>query len=259
MSSQFDAVAAEYEAIRPGYPADLYERLIAFARLTPASNVLEVGAGTGKATVPLAQRDVRITVLEPGPGLARLARTNLAEFANVSVQTTTFEDWTVEAEAFDLAFCAQAYHWLEPEQRLDKFASALRADGVLAIFGNAHRWADDSLCAALDAVYAEHAPELAGRREALSWYADSEGPVGVELRSSRKFSGPRFETFDWQRSLCAVDYAALLATYSDHFALPAARLAALQAGVIDVIERRGGTASLNYRTGLFLARRVPGV
>jgi 2-polyprenyl-3-methyl-5-hydroxy-6-metoxy-1,4-benzoquinol methylase len=46
--------------------------------LQPGDWVLEVGAGPGKPTLPLARRGLRITALEPGPALAARARRDLA-------------------------------------------------------------------------------------------------------------------------------------------------------------------------------------
>jgi hypothetical protein len=50
----FGEVAELYDQARPSYPAVLFDDVIAFAPQSP--RVLEVGAGTGKATVLLAER-----------------------------------------------------------------------------------------------------------------------------------------------------------------------------------------------------------
>ena len=52
---EFDAVAERYDRVRPGYPAELFGELVALTGIGPGSRVLEVGWGTGKATVPLAR------------------------------------------------------------------------------------------------------------------------------------------------------------------------------------------------------------
>lgn len=45
----FGEVAGEYDRIRPGYPDQLFDDVIAYAALG-SRQALEVGAGTGKAT-----------------------------------------------------------------------------------------------------------------------------------------------------------------------------------------------------------------
>ena len=47
----FDAVADLYEAARPSYPNELFDDLVDLAELKPGARLLEIGCGTGKATV----------------------------------------------------------------------------------------------------------------------------------------------------------------------------------------------------------------
>lgn len=47
----FGKVAELYEQTRPSYPAELVAELISIARLSASERLLEVGAGTGKATI----------------------------------------------------------------------------------------------------------------------------------------------------------------------------------------------------------------
>jgi len=70
----FDASAALYDAARPGYPDALADDLLA----TAGRRVLEIGAGTGKATVVFARRGASIVAIEPGPSLAVVLRRNVA-------------------------------------------------------------------------------------------------------------------------------------------------------------------------------------
>ena len=70
----FESIAGHYHAARPGYPDELFDELAAAAGLSPTARLLEVGCGTGKATIPLAERGFEITALELGPQLAAAAR-----------------------------------------------------------------------------------------------------------------------------------------------------------------------------------------
>ena len=53
----FGEVADLYDRSRPGYPASLVDEVVSYAGLTAGDAVLEVGCGTGKATVPFAARE----------------------------------------------------------------------------------------------------------------------------------------------------------------------------------------------------------
>jgi SAM-dependent methyltransferase len=249
----FDRVAWEYDAARPGYPDAVYDRILGFGSIVPKTKMLEVGVGTGKATLPFAQRGFEIHGIEPGANLSAIARTRLAPFPRVTIATTTFEVWTIERGGFGLAFSAQAFHWLDP-RRLERFAEALHPGGVLAVFGNVGHVPAGPLRDELDAAYQALAPSLSSARDARNWYGTADSPVMAELITSRHFLDVEFNTFEWQRTLDAPSYCQLLSSYSDHSTLPPAQLAALLTRVADVVHSHGGL-TLSYTTGLFLARR----
>src|SRR5918995_4633622 len=147
----FGEVAEIYDRVRPGYPDALVDDVIASAPETP--RVLEVGAGTGKATVPLAARALEVVALEPSVEMAAVARRNCARFPRVDVTVSTFEDWPAQREAFQVLVSAQAWHWAAPEVRYRKAHLVLAPGGVLALFWNRPVWEDSVLRDALDDVY----------------------------------------------------------------------------------------------------------
>jgi protein-L-isoaspartate O-methyltransferase len=111
----FDSAAQLYQRARPEYPSELYDELVRLAEVRPGDRLLEVGCATGKATVPLARRGLRITCVEIGPELAAEGRRNLAGFRDVEVIQAAFESWRPPgAAAFDLVFAATAWHWIDP-------------------------------------------------------------------------------------------------------------------------------------------------
>jgi ubiquinone/menaquinone biosynthesis C-methylase UbiE len=56
LRATFDAGADGYDAARPVAPPEVFDDLVEQARLAPGSRVLEIGCGTGQATLPLAAR-----------------------------------------------------------------------------------------------------------------------------------------------------------------------------------------------------------
>ncbi len=66
-------------------------------RTDPSDAVLDIGAGTGRWTVPLADRVRLVTALEPAPGMAEMLRANVvaAGAANVVVVGAGWEHATV--------------------------------------------------------------------------------------------------------------------------------------------------------------------
>jgi SAM-dependent methyltransferase len=136
--TSFDQAAADYDAVRPGYPPALIHEILNFARLSANGRILEIGCGTGQATIPFAQRGYQMTCLDIGPELAALVAKNCKPYPNVQIQVTSFEDWRPEPDKFDLVIAATAFHWIAPEIAYPKVARLLRETGALAIFSNEH-------------------------------------------------------------------------------------------------------------------------
>src|SRR5690242_10240238 len=107
-----------------GYPDRLFEDLVAHSNIRPGGRVLEIGCGTGQATIPLAERGFHIMAIELGTELSRLAREKLARYSSVKVITGRFEDVDLDVGAFDLVFSAQAFHWIDPQVGFSKVAAA---------------------------------------------------------------------------------------------------------------------------------------
>jgi SAM-dependent methyltransferase len=129
----FNEVAALYDAGRPLYPQAILDDLVALTGIRPGDRVLEIGCGTGQITVPLAERGLCITALEPGAHLAAIARTKLAAYPGAVVVERRFEDYDLPREPFDLVVSAMAFHWVDPSIRVTKAARALKPGGHLAI------------------------------------------------------------------------------------------------------------------------------
>src|ERR671910_1832171 len=109
LRTTFDGAALLYDEVRPGYPEALFDDVEDLSGIPPGGSVLEVGCGTGQATVPLARRGYRILSVELGENLAAVARRNLADYPLVEVRTGDFEHYALQEGAFDLAVSATAY------------------------------------------------------------------------------------------------------------------------------------------------------
>jgi protein-L-isoaspartate O-methyltransferase len=132
----FTEDAELYDRARPGYPPAAIDDLAELAGLRSACRALEIGCGTGRLTMSLAERGCRVTAVELGAEMAEVARRKLTAFASATVVTGGFEEWTPPAEPFDAVVSASAFHWLDPAVRVPKVAGALRAGGALATITN---------------------------------------------------------------------------------------------------------------------------
>jgi SAM-dependent methyltransferase len=217
LKATFDTIADRYHQARPDYPAELYAELISATGLRPGDRLLEVGCGTGKATIPFAQRGLAITCLEPGPRLATTARHYLASFPLVQVVGQAFEDWQPTGqERFDLIFSATAWHWIDPAVGYELAWRWLRPGGYLAIWAADHVFpADgDPFFRELQEVY----DEIGEGMPAGTWYhAPGEQPDHrAAIERSGLFTVTSVRHFDWEISYTAEAYISLLSTFSSH-------------------------------------------
>ena len=132
----FDDAATTYAMARPDYPGALFDDLVTLAHLTPSGRILEVGLGTGRATLPLARRGYTIIGVELGAQLAAVARATLAPYPNARIEVADFEQWPLSPALTgqcDLVISASAWHWIDPAIGYPKAAAALTSTGALAL------------------------------------------------------------------------------------------------------------------------------
>ena len=129
LRTTFDGAASLYDDVRPGYPEDLFDDVVSLSGIPSGGRILEIGCGTGQATVPFARRGYRILCIELGENMAAVARRNLEGYPQSEVRTGAFEEWTLQEKAFDLAISATAFHWLDPAVAYPKVAGALETEG----------------------------------------------------------------------------------------------------------------------------------
>jgi ubiquinone/menaquinone biosynthesis C-methylase UbiE len=70
----FNEDAERYDRARPTYPGRMFDHLVA-AGVGPGARVLEIGFGTGQATVALAERGYRVVAVELGSARGWLGAT----------------------------------------------------------------------------------------------------------------------------------------------------------------------------------------
>ena len=246
-----------YDKARAGYPAGLVSEVMSFGSLGRGDRAVEVGAGTGKATVAFARAGLQITAIEPSPEMAAVASRNCADFPDVSVVVSSFEDWDGGGEPRDLVFAAQSWHWIDPSVRYAKAAALLRDGGTLALMWHRTDWSGEVLHDELDELYRRVDPDLRERNPGfpgLNWSA-KEDVVVAEIRASGLFEGIQDRTFRRLDTFSADTFVNLLATQSDHRLLPDERRNALFSEIRAVIGRHGGTVEVPHATWLVMARR----
>jgi SAM-dependent methyltransferase len=133
----FDAYAGEYDRFRPGYPEELFEAIANRLDLPKRPVVVDLGAGTGRASLAMAELGWRVTAVEPGRPMLDVLR---GEATNAGLLLATVqagaEETGLDPQSADLVTAAQSFHWFDMDAALAEIARILKPAGGLALFWN---------------------------------------------------------------------------------------------------------------------------
>jgi SAM-dependent methyltransferase len=253
----FGEVADLYDRHRPAYPPALIDDLVAGAGLRDGQRVLEVGAGTGKATAMVAARGLRVVAIEPSPSMAAIARRHCAGDLNVEIVESDFEHWDPGGEHFPLLYSAQAWHWIDPERKYGLARRALIPGGLLAAFWNRAAWDSTELRSALIAVYQRLVPDMPAdgpMHPANPSPGRDDDDWAGELAGVSGFADLTRRSYRWSQQYTATEFAGLLGTLSETRLLGSEVRARLLAAVTDTVDTHGGTITMPIVTYLHTAR-----
>ncbi|WP_433297868.1 class I SAM-dependent methyltransferase [Actinoplanes sp. CA-030573] len=241
MTLVFGEVASIYDDVRPGYPDEVRQAIIAYAGKPPRA-IVELGAGTGKATELLLRLGAPLTAVEPDPRMADLLR---GKFPQATVEETTFEQW-VPAEPPDLIACATAWHWMDAETRNHRAFDRLAPGGALAIFYHRYNVLDPAQSDAIDELLTRIDPDVPDKDE--HWVLDDVTAAGIwsDVREWRFHAHP---VFGKER------YLALMQTFSPFRRHSAELRKRTLDGLGALLDDFGGEITLELRTTLVLGRK----
>lgn len=216
----FEQVPELYDRARPSYPAEVFADLAALAQLPAAARIVELGCGTGQATLPLAERGYRITCVELGEQLAAVGRQKLASFQNVEVINANFETWQPAHTEFDAAVAFTSFHWIAPETRYTKTASLLREHGMLAVVSTKHVLPSggDKFFVEVQEDYEAVVPDDPSTKAGAGGppAPDAVADFSDEISVSGCFRNVAARRYVWDVLYTADDYIGVLNTYSGH-------------------------------------------
>lgn len=210
----FGSVAELYDHARPTYPAAAFDDLAELARLEPGARMLEIGPGSGKATVELTGRGYAVTGVELSPELAEIARRNAPE---AEIVVADFDLWQPAEADFDAVVAFTAFHWVAPELRFAKPAQLLRPGGTLAVVATRHVRNDDPFWLESQEDYDAVVPHPNNGPPPLP---EELPPLEVD---EEHFPAVERRTYPVETVYSPDEYIALIATYSENIALPPAQ------------------------------------
>jgi ubiquinone/menaquinone biosynthesis C-methylase UbiE len=123
---------ADAYAARPAYPVALISRLFQLAGPAPA-HVLDVGAGIGHLSLPLAELGHRVSAVEPALAMLEQLQIRAVGSAQIVGLHACAEALPLPDASVDLAVIADALHFLDAHRAGVELGRVLHARAALAI------------------------------------------------------------------------------------------------------------------------------
>lgn len=247
-SEQFDLSSDYYDRFRPSYPRELVDKIISDACLLENSKILEIGAGSGKATELFVDRGFDMFCVEPGKnlvekGLKRFSSTNKVKYYN-----GRFEDWDELKDYFDLAISAQAFHWVQKPLGFEKCASSLKANGYIGLFWNLYITYNEPIDNELDKtgmIFLQSEEECENRIKSHI----------EEINSSGCFKESKTYRFPWSKKYSTDEYIGFMKTGNQYLSASETERQQAEDKVRAIIDSYGGFITRHYLCVLFLAQK----
>jgi SAM-dependent methyltransferase len=203
LSRSFGDVADEYNRLRSGPSPEALQWLLP----EDATDVLEIGAGTGILTRLLAERVDHLTAVEPDD---RMRAVLAGADPRVELLAGTAEEIPADASSFDVVIAQSAWHWVDESRAIPEVARVLRRRGRLSlVWTGPDRTVDwmRSLWAGGIIFSPEEMTEQDGHRRGRH-------VVNPDAGGASPFLEPETKLFGWTKSMTKADLVALSATYS---------------------------------------------
>jgi len=247
----FGADAGRYDRARPGYPADLVNRIVA---ASPGRDVLDVGCGTGISSRLFQAAGAAVLGIDPDPRMAELARR-----AGTPTEVAKFEDWDPAGRSFDAVVAAQAWHWVDPVAGAARAVAVLRPGGRLAVFWNAFE-PPAALREAFGEVYGRVLPDSPfgafWRRPALDAYRIGCERAADGMRQAGGFGDAQEWLSRWERPYTRDEWLDLLPTTGGFTQMTADAQARILDGMGAAVDAAGGSFVMSYATIAATAARL---
>lgn len=249
----FNEDVKNYDKWRPTYCKELFNDIIQYSKLNQNKKAIEVGIGTGQATVPFLMTGCDVTAIELGKDLAEYSKEKFKEYKNFSVYNTSFEDFKCDDNSFDILYSATAFHWIPEEIGYPKGLNILKDGGTLALFWNRPfvNREDDLLHQKIQSIYQKYRPSNdkfiendTARYNKISKTIQSYG-----------FRDLKVKLYHQARVFNSSSYISLLNTYSDNRSMPESTKQLLYNEIGNAILENGNVLNVYDTIDLYLARK----
>jgi len=213
-SEMFDRAAEYYDTFRPSYPSEIVDKIISATNITSNSKLLEIGAGSGKATTLFVPYNYEILCVDPGENLVKNGRIKFSEYNKIKFEVARFEELNLLPKYYDVVFSAQSFHWIPQPIGYEKCSYILKDNGHLALFWNMYITYDNEL----DQELIELSNKYGGFADFLTKNGCEERIESIKtgIENSGHFNTPLIHRVLWNQRYTADEYFGFALT-GNHF------------------------------------------
>lgn len=253
-SEMFDLAADYYDKYRPSYPVEIIEELVKRAGITEGAELLEIGAGSGKATELFKDGGYNICCIEPGKDLASSGRLKFKDYPNIKYECVRFEEYDAQKNFYEVIYAAQAFHWVPQPIGYKKCAEALKSGGYLAPFWNMYITFDNDV----DNELLEISKRYGGLADFLSEEECEKRIFSIvsSISGSGLFTKPDVIRCMWNQSYTADEYYGFALTGNSFIQKSNEEKEKAYMDLINLAGRHGGQIERPYLCVLYISQKL---
>lgn len=252
-SEQFDKAADYYDLYRPSYPEQVIQQLVERTHLDKQSNVLEIGAGSGKATELLKEYGFSIRCIDIGENLVQRGREKFCNDRNISFECIRFEEMQDTNEEYDAIVAAQSFHWIPQPNGYSKCAELLKKGGYLALFWNMYLYderEEHNKLVQLSNKYGGFADFVT-----MDQAKDRIQRIVNDIEASGLFDSPSVYKQEWLINYTAEEYYGFVQTGNHFIQLDKEKKRHAYDEIVQLANHYGGKIRRPYMTVLYVAQK----
>lgn len=242
-SKTFNEAASYYDRYRPSYPEALIEAIAKKTGLIQDSKVLEIGAGSGKATELFVPYGCELTCIEPGKDLVEKGIEKFRDIGRVKYYQGRFEEWAGHPNHYDLIISAQAFHWVPQPIGYEKCHIHLKKGKNLALFWNYYLSNEEPIDKELQELLDEYPIMYIADDESITNRINS---VVDEIRNSGYFQEAEVLKYPWIQRYSIEEYIGFVRTGNGYLSLGSEEKSIVEKRIRDILTRHGGYIDRPY-------------
>ena len=158
-TDKFTGMAQEYAKYRPAYPENLYKFLYHSLDFSQQKILADIGAGTGKFSLPLLENGYKVYCIEPNQDMKDKMDETSGVYENYVGICASAERTTLANQSVDHIVCAQAFHWFHESLFKEECRRILKPGGNVVLIWNT-RDANDEMNKVHYSINKQYCPEF---------------------------------------------------------------------------------------------------